>query len=388
MGLCTTATVPRRRTIPGPKTGIQPCTSGTITRRGVRFRDVAASCRRGGRFAAPLELPLSTRGALRGPPLAPPLDEGGASRPPSSSPLLDVSPMDGASSAPSDPVRRLPAIPTRPRFGFGPWDVRMALRAAAIGVLAFSVAWLVTAATDEGGISWAERAGRVMPIAPACSAVGAWAVLLHAVARGETLALASLGRQESRIVMPAALGAAAISLMVAAVIMSFAWIGLDGFYPAVVHANVWIWSDGAFVDLARGVVVGSDGAPRLLRVAPHALAPMGPPTAGRASAALATAAAGLGLPRLAAHAVLSSTHRNLRIGGHGGARGGPRSAPLVNWRGRLPTVLVGIAAVAMTAVLFQSAAATRTPALLAPLPSLALLAYSEVLFWRSRAVGA
>ena len=40
------------------------------------------SNRRGGRFATPLELPQSTRGALRDPPRAPPIDEGGASRPP------------------------------------------------------------------------------------------------------------------------------------------------------------------------------------------------------------------------------------------------------------------------------------------------------------------
>jgi hypothetical protein len=282
--------------------------------------------------------------------------------------------MDGASSAPSGPVPLRQAIPTRLHFGIGPWDVRIAVRAAAIGVLVFVVAWLVTAATDEGGISWAERAGRVMPIAPACSAVGAWAVLSHAVARGETLAVAALGRQESLIALPAVLGSAAVSLMVAAVIVSFPWIGIDGFYPAVVHATVWVWRDGAFVDLARGVVVGSDGAPRFLRVAAHALAPVGPPAAGRLAAALATSAAGLALPRLAAHAVLSSTHRNLRVRRYCG--------------GRLPTVLVAIVAVAMTAALFQSAAATRTPALLAPLPSVALLAYSGVLFRRWRATGA
>jgi hypothetical protein len=270
--------------------------------------------------------------------------------------------MHAASSASSQRSR----LPEGRLLGVVPWDVRIAWRAAAVGSLAFSVAWLATAATDEGGIAWAERAGRVLPVVPACSAVGAWAVLLHAVVRGETLALAALGRREGRVALPAVLGAAGISLATSLVLASQSWIGLDGFYPAAVHASAWVWRGGSAVDVARGIVVGADADPMLLPVAAHALSRVGPPAAGRAAAALATLAAGLALPLLAAYFVLSLAHRNLRSRGF--------------WGGRWAAGIVCVLAVGATAALFQSAAAARTPALLAVAPPLGLLAYAVVLF--------
>jgi hypothetical protein len=255
-----------------------------------------------------------------------------------------------------------------------PWDAAVASRAACVGALALGVAWLVTAATDEGGLSWAMRAARVFPVAPACSAVGAWAVLLHAHVRGETLALAAIGRTESRVALPAVLGASSVSLAAALVVALFPRIGLEGFYPVAVHPNSWIWRGEAFVDLVRGVAVGIDSQPTLLPMVARSLPRTGPPAAGRAAAAIVTGVAGVALPLLAAHFVVVRRQRAHRARAYGG--------------GRSTTVLVSVLAVALTATLFQSAAAERSPALAATVPPALLLAYAVALFRRSRSAGA
>ena len=93
-------------------------------------------------------------------------------------------------SAPSSPRRRSRKAPFPPRFRSGArsstmirrvvqaeqrmpriawtrWDRRQLVRAALTTVLTLGLAWLVTAATDEGGVAWGERAGRTLPLAPA-----------------------------------------------------------------------------------------------------------------------------------------------------------------------------------------------------------------------------
>ena len=317
---------PRRFTAAEPfrdQTRIQPCTAETITRESAISREVPAS---------------------------------------------DRSRMGSAKSASMGRACRT-AISARLRsLGVLRWDVRISSRAAAVGAVAFGVAWLVTAVTDEGGISWAERLGRVFPVAPACSAVGAWAALLPSVRRGETRALMALGCGASRIALPVVLGAAALSLATSVAIASLPWIGLSGFYPSIVHASAWVWREGSFIDLARGIAVGPSAVPVSLAAGPQALASGGTPAVGRAAAALSTGAAGLALPLLSAHAVLSSAHRRL-------ATRGP-------WGGHSMIALVCILGVGATAVLFQSAAAGQSPALLATAPPLALLAFAVAAFGR------
>ncbi|MGA2448192.1 MAG: hypothetical protein ABTD50_05930 [Polyangiaceae bacterium] len=281
--------------------------------------------------------------------------------------------LDGNRSAPG---RASSSVSERLYFSsVSRWDLRIASRAAAVGALALLVAWLVTAATDEGGISWTERSGRIFPVAPACSAVGAWAALVRAVRRGETLALTALGRRDSRIVAPVVLGAAAVSLATALAIASLPWIGLSGFYPSAVHANAWVWREGSFVDLARGIAVGPSLVPMALAMPARALAQQaGTPDAGRAAAAIATAAAGLALPLMAAHAVLSGARSNQRLGG--------RAA------GRRTVAIACVVDVGATAALFQAAASGRTPALLAVVPPLVLLAYAIAALGRRAELGA
>src|SRR5215469_9631418 len=151
------------------------------------------------------------------------------------------------------------------------------------------LAWLVTAATDEGGVSWGERAGRTLPLTPLCAAIGAWAALAPVRARGEWLALQSLGRTPLQVSGAAVGGAAAVALLAAAAMATVGAVSVAGFYPTATHADEWRW-DGAdgFVDAARGLRVGADGVP--VQVAPARSWSQSPaiPRHGRLSAALAT----------------------------------------------------------------------------------------------------
>jgi hypothetical protein len=228
----------------------------------------------------------------------------------------------------------------------------MALAALALG-------WVLTAATDEGGVSWGERAGRTLPLTPLCAAIGAWAALAPVRARGEWLALESLGRTPLQVSGAAVGGAAAVALVAAAAMATVGSVSVAGFYPTATHADEWRWdgTDG-FADAARGLHVGADGVP--VQVAPARPWRQSPaiPRHGRLSAALATAFAGLAMTLLVAHALLP---RRLPPKGR---RLGERSS----------AVLATLLAVAATVVLFQAAAAKRLPALIGVAPSAALLA--------------
>src|ERR1700722_19834927 len=94
------------------------------------------------------------------------------------------------------------------RMGWTVWDTRQLARAALAATLALGLSWLVTAATDEGSVAWGERAGRTLPLAPLCAAVGAWVALAPVMARGETVALGALGRSRAQIAAAAVVGGA------------------------------------------------------------------------------------------------------------------------------------------------------------------------------------
>ena len=53
------------------------------------------------------------------------------------------------------------------------WDLRTFARALGATLLGIAVVWLVTAASDEGQLTAGVRAGRTLPLAPLCSAIGA-----------------------------------------------------------------------------------------------------------------------------------------------------------------------------------------------------------------------
>ncbi|HEY1691083.1 MAG TPA: hypothetical protein VGG39_02920 [Polyangiaceae bacterium] len=231
-----------------------------------------------------------------------------------------------------------------------PWDTRLFARAAAAAVVALALAWLVTTATDEGGVAWGERAGRTLPLAPLCAAVGAWAALAPVRARGEVVALEALGRSTAQIAAAAVCGAAAVAVLAAAAIAGLHAVDVAGFFPTATHASRWAWVDGAFVDAAHGIRVGADGAAVTVAVAVDR-APSGIPRFGRASAAVVTALAGLALPLLLGRTLLDRARA---------------------W----PVVAASAAAIAASVLAFQASAAERLPALAAVLPAAALLAFA------------
>src|SRR5688572_12741164 len=94
------------------------------------------------------------------------------------------------------------------------WDLRAFVRALAATLVGLVVVWLVTAASDEGQLTVATRAGRTLPLAPLCSAVGAVVALATARVRSETRALEALGRAPGENALAAAAGAALPSLIV------------------------------------------------------------------------------------------------------------------------------------------------------------------------------
>lgn len=239
------------------------------------------------------------------------------------------------------------------------WDVRVFARASGAAAMALVLAWLVTAATDEGSVPWGQRAGRTLPLAPACAAVGAWLALGPARARGETRALEALGGARLRIAAAAVAGGGTVALAAALAIGAAERVDVAGaFYPTATHSAEWRWQDGGFVDRAAGVRVASDGAiavtsERDARAVPSESVP----PYGRAAAGLTTAGAGIALALLVAHSLLvrEPRRRSRRDGSALGAAAGAVGASLV---------------------CFQAAAALRAPALLAVIPALALLAFA------------
>jgi hypothetical protein len=230
------------------------------------------------------------------------------------------------------------------------WDARTFARGGAIALATLGIAFVVTAASDEGGIAWGERAGRALPIAPVCAAVGAWLALAPGRARGEDVALAALGRSPWQRHVAAIAGGAAVAVLAALVIAAVPRVDVRGFYPRAEQAIAWrpvvdgfASGDGRWHVAAAGIPERSDSA-----AAPEGSSSSSLPRGARPAAALATALAGLALPMLAA-----------------GVRSRRRAAAAL-------AAVVGTSV--LTVLAFQAAAAARAPALIAPVVPLLLLA--------------
>jgi hypothetical protein len=239
------------------------------------------------------------------------------------------------------------------------WDLFVFSRAAGAAAATLLLAWLVTAATDEGGVAWGERLGRTLPLSPICAALGMAASLAPVRWRGEAGALAGLGRSRVQIVAGAVGGGALVALAAALLIGLVPRVDVAGFYPTATHASAWHWSGdssgAAFEDTIHGMRVAADGMPARLLVEPGwSVASL--PLHARAAAALTTAIAGLALPLLLAHALLSRSPDR-------------RFDRTDAWIGAAAVV-----SLAASVVLFQAAAAHQVPAVSATGPAVALLA--------------
>jgi hypothetical protein len=241
--------------------------------------------------------------------------------------------------------------PPVPRYVLTRWDVREAGRAAGFAALALLFAWLVTAATDEGGVAWTERAARVLPLAPACAALGTWLGQTPGWARGEGRVFASLGRAPLATSASSVFGGAGVAWAVALAIAFAGRVDVGGFFPVARVPKVYVAEPGgAFLEAATGYLIEPDGtllAPHSIPRAAAALETV--PSRGRLAAGLATGLAGLAFPLLVART----------------ARG--------SWLERGAVAL--LAAVA-SVVLFQAAAVGLVGALAASLPSLLLLLWA------------
>jgi hypothetical protein len=247
------------------------------------------------------------------------------------------------------------------------WDAVVFTRAAVVAALALALAWLITAATDEGGVPWGGRAGRTLPLTPVCAAIGAWGALAPVRARGEVRALEALGRSRVQIALAAIAGGAAVALVAALVVGAVRVVDVAGFYPSAPHASAWHWQDGAFVNRALGLSVDAEGTPARFAPAAEARPLAGIPRGGRAAAAIATALAGVALPMLLAQLLLAR---------HAGPADGQRLGDgRVVSTARWPAAAAA-AAIALSVMLFQAAAARLVPALTATLPPAALLAFA------------
>lgn len=246
------------------------------------------------------------------------------------------------------------------------WDFRTFMRALGATLIGVVVVWLVTAASDEGQLTVGVRAGRTLPLAPLCSAVGAALALGTARVRDETRALEALGRSPGQSARAAALGAALPSIVIGLAIGTSSVIDVSGFYPRAPRGDTFVYEDGAFTSPTLGVRVDGDGEPRPTEGAGNT-ADEGLPRHARAAASTATAVAGVALALVAARAVLRVS--------------------LLHRRGRRRRRIVAAAQVfvcaLLTLVAFQAAAARVAPASLAMLPPVALLGIA-LLGYRAR----
>ena len=246
------------------------------------------------------------------------------------------------------------------------WDLRTFARALGATLIGIVVVWLVTAASDEGQLTAGVRAGRTLPLAPLCSAIGAALALGTARVRDETRALEALGRSPGQSARSAAIGAALPSILIGLAIASSPIIDVSGFYPRAPRGDTFVYEDGAFSSPTLGVRVASDGEPRSIE-GHGTTADEGLPRHARAAAATATGMAGVALSLVAALAVLrvSLLHRRGRR------------------RRRIVAGVQVFACVLFTLVAFQAAAARVAPASLAMLPPALLLAVA-LLGYRAR----
>jgi hypothetical protein len=236
----------------------------------------------------------------------------------------------------------------------------MLARSGLMSALALVLAWLVTAVTDEGGIAWPQRFGRTLPLVPLCAALGVWAALAPALARGEVRTLAALGRSPAQIAAAACAGAVLVVFAVSLAVSCVRRVDVSGFFPTVAPNTSWHWNGAAFSDDARGLSVDALGelktfAPRPAGLDPRVRPYEGEPPHARAAAALVIVLAGAALPLLLAHTMLSPVEVQ---------RAGRVRRSALAWTA---------GTVAASIVLFQAAATLHSPSLLGVLPAFALL---------------
>lgn len=181
-----------------------------------------------------------------------------------------------------------------------PSDAHQARRAFAMSALAFVVALLLSAASDEGGVAWATRLTRALPIAPFAAALGVWLTLSSRRAKADALALEATGRSPKRNSAGAVVGGATFALLFALVLAMWPRLDVAAIFPAFPASPHIAWNGAAFVDTERGLRFEEDGAvaaaPEIVATS-HDDVPSAPRE--RTAASLALALAAVAFPLLA-----------------------------------------------------------------------------------------
>lgn len=250
------------------------------------------------------------------------------------------------------------------------WDARALARALAATCVAFLIGWLVTAASDEGGLTVGARAGRTVPLLPLFSAVGAAIAVGGRRTRQEVRALAALGRSPLRSAAIVAAGAATPALASALVIALVARADASAFYPSPQSSDRFTYADGAFVSEALGARVDVATGEIALGPAREAAGEPGLPRGGRAAAAVAMALAALALSLLAARTAIDAAPDEDRA----------------TSRRRVARAGGALAATALaTTLVFQAAAAGAVTPWTAVIPPITLLAFLARRYQREHA---
>jgi hypothetical protein len=193
------------------------------------------------------------------------------------------------------------------------WDGTTARRTFSFALAALALALLVTAASDEGGVSLAGRFARTLPAAPLLAAAATGLVAQRSRARGEWRALASLGIAPWTIARGAVVGATLFALLCALLTCVLPGAA-TAFFPRAAFAAHFAPQLGAggygFVDPASGWTVLPGGG--LLRGASATAADViaSVPPGASLSAAAVLVAAGLGMSLLVAAALAQTTTRS------------------------------------------------------------------------------
>lgn len=185
-------------------------------------------------------------------------------------------------------------------------DRKNALRSLAISALIFAVALGISAASDEGGVRFATRLARALPLAPLCGAIGVWLTSISERAKIEALALESIGRSPALNNAGAVFGGAFFALVASSLVAFSSHIDVEAIFPAFSSAPKIEWNGNEFVDSARGVSFAANGDIKTLSDAeknPEAPTPITFPKHERAGAALALSLAAIAFPLFAASAI-------------------------------------------------------------------------------------
>ena len=172
------------------------------------------------------------------------------------------------------------------------YDRSLCLRAAAVAALSSLVTLLVVAATDAGG-PWTSRLGMTAALAPLSGALGTFAAVRLAAARGELRALAALGVAPARSALGAMAGG--IAAGIAGPLAAAAGLAdLAPLFPRPLAARIWVAGDaGSLRELTLGLRVGPGGA-LALEVPRAAVADL--PAGAHALAVVALALAAVACP--------------------------------------------------------------------------------------------